>query len=207
MTDPTGYSAQMVCAPNMTGETGGTTDCHPAESGSSGEVQCQNKTCTVVTQTLVVHGDACDHCITVSHLWSGAKSWVAAHPKTFKGAMIALQGLTILSAFLDDGASLGGLPEEEGLEASLEGAGEESSEEASEKAATEATGPEETAGGSPGAPKDRSLQGTQDQLEGVDKTRDAITKKGGYRISDAKSKQDFNRALKQIKSSDDLEDQ
>jgi len=33
-----------------------------------------------------------------------------------------------------------------------------------------------------------------------------MTKKGGYRVSDGKSKQDLRHALKQIQSSKDLDD-
>src|SRR6185437_9568854 len=66
---------------------------------------------------------------------------------------------------------------------------------------------ESKAGGGPGAAKDRSLQGRQDQLEGLEKHQDQVTKKGGYRISKGKSKLDFKHGLNQIKTSKDVEDQ
>ncbi len=56
------------------------------------------------------------------------KQVAAAHPKAVKAAIITLQVVTIASAFFDEGASLGALPEEEGLEAGAEAAETEASE-------------------------------------------------------------------------------
>src|SRR5215471_12425816 len=63
-----------------------------------------------------------------------AKHFIATHPKTVKGAFITLQALTIASAFFDDGASLGALPEEEWLEAAAEAVAAEAAETAAETA-------------------------------------------------------------------------
>ncbi|MFZ1971656.1 MAG: RHS repeat-associated core domain-containing protein [Candidatus Acidiferrales bacterium] len=54
--------------------------------------------------------------------------WVGTHPKTVKAAIITLQVVTVASAFFDEGASLGALPEEEGLEAAAEAAETEATE-------------------------------------------------------------------------------
>jgi hypothetical protein len=69
--------------------------------------------------------------------------------------------------------------------------------------------PEPAAGGKGvrGGKKDRSLQGTVDHLEGVQQHRDNLTKRGGYRVSDKRSKQDFRNAAKSITTSKDLENQ
>ena len=55
--------------------------------------------------------------------------------------------------------------------------------------------------------KDRSVEGTTEQVQGLEKKQAATTKKGGYRISTEKSKQNAKEALKKIKSTKDLEDQ
>jgi hypothetical protein len=51
-----------------------------------------------------------------------------------------------------------------------------------------------------------TLQEKVDRLEGVENTQRDTTKKGGYRISTEKSKQDLKHGLRQIKSKDDLQE-
>jgi len=58
-----------------------------------------------------------------------------------------------------------------------------------------------------GGKKDRSGQGNIDQLEGLQNTQKNVTKAGGYRISDKKSKQNIDNANKKIKSLEDVENQ
>jgi hypothetical protein len=57
-----------------------------------------------------------------------------------------------------------------------------------------------------GHPPRNTLQEKVDQLEGVENTQRDTTKKGGYRISTEKSKQDLKHGLRQIKSKDDLQE-
>jgi len=105
-----------------------------------------------------------------------AKHFIATHPKTVKGAFITLQALTIASAFFDDGASLGALPEEEWLEAAAEAVAAEAAETAAETA--ESTEAAEGAG-SKASDALKSIEKAQQRIRsGSDKSRiiDSIRK-------------------------------
>ncbi len=183
---PTGGKDPKSNSPNTGTGSVGQSDAQKAQ-----QAQQQNATGTLSKEQCAAAG-----CGGMAQVPNPATAQVPA--VNVKDALIfMLQAVTVISAVFDEGASLAALPEEEGLEV-----GAEATE-------TEATSAEETAGGGPGAAKDRTLQGSQDRLEGLKQKQEALTNRKGYRISTKGTEQDLDHTLKQIarKSSSDIKDQ
>ena len=84
--------------------------------------ECASDTWDSKTNTLTAGA-----CHEVPDWWrfNGARRWIGNHPKTVNGVFLAINALTVASAFLDGGTSLGAVPEELAGEEALVEAGKE----------------------------------------------------------------------------------